>query len=226
MRYLPLFFIIILAILAYSFDLTSYLSLQELNKHHVNLKSYVTTHSYSAPLIFVLCYIVFTTLALPVDTFLILLGGYLFPQPYSLVYVTLGASTGATLLFLSAKSAFGDFFFRWASPFLKRMEKGFKENVASYMLFLRLTPIFPFWLVNISPAFFGVSLFTYYWTTVIGIIPFAFIFTLAGSGLYAILDANQELTIDRLFNSNVKLALLGLGILAFVPLCLRRLFRN
>jgi uncharacterized membrane protein YdjX (TVP38/TMEM64 family) len=226
MRYIPLIFIIVLAALAYSLGFTDYLSLKELTKHHVKLKSYVTTHSFSAPLLYILFYIALTALALPVDTFLVILGGYLFPEPYALIYVTIGASTGATLLFLSAKSAFGDLFFKWASPFLKKMERGFKENAVSYILFLRLTPIFPFWLTNISPAFFGVPLFTYYWTTVVGVIPFAFVFTQAGAGLYTIMNAHQELTVDKFFNSNMKIALFGLGILAFVPIVLRRIFRN
>ena len=63
------------------------------------------------------------------------------------------------------------------------------------MLFLRLVPIFPFWLVNMSPAFFGVPLYTYYWTTLFGVIPYAFLVTQAGTGLSDIIDTNQTLTL-------------------------------
>jgi uncharacterized membrane protein YdjX (TVP38/TMEM64 family) len=202
--------------------LTHYLSLEELNKHQAFLKSYIASHKILAPFLFIVFYIVLTMLALPFDTFLTLLGGFLFPEPYSLIYVTIGASTGATLLFLAAKTAFGDFFFKWAGPFLKKMEEGFRENAGSYILFLRLIPIFPFWLTNLSPAFFGVPLFTYYWATLIGVVPFAFVVTYAGAGISAIVDAHQAMTFDKIFNANVKIALFGLAFLSLIPIVFKR----
>jgi len=226
MRYIPILIIIIIAILVYAMGWTNYLSLDELNKHHVNLKSCIASHTILAPLIFIVIYIFLTMLALPIDTFLTLLGGYLFPEPYSLIYVTIGASTGATCLFLAAKTAFGDLFFKWAGPFLKKMEKGFQENAASYILFLRIIPIFPFWLANLSPAFFGVPLFTYYWATLVGVIPFAFVVTYAGAGLSVIMDAHQELTFEKIFNHNIKIALIGLGVLSLLPILYKHFFRN
>lgn len=226
MRYIPIIIIILVAILTYTTGLTEYLSLDSLKKHHQNLKDYIEAHTVLAPILFIVCYIIITTFALPVDTLLALLGGFLFPEPYSLIYVVIASSTGATFLFMAARTAFSDLFFKWAGPVLKKMEKGFQENAASYMLFLRLVPIFPFWLVNMSPAFFGVPLYTYYWTTLLGVIPFAFLVTQAGTGLSDIIDTNQTLTLDTIFNDRIKIALIGLGILALVPIFIRKFYSN
>jgi uncharacterized membrane protein YdjX (TVP38/TMEM64 family) len=224
MRFIPIIIIFIVVIVAFALGWNNYFTLEALNKEHVFLKGYVAEHPFLATIWFILIYIALTSVALPVDTFLVMLGGYLFPEPYSLIYVTISATIGATFLFLAAKTAFEDLFFRWASPFLKKMEKGFKENAVSYILFLRLIPLFPFWLTNIAPAFFGVPLSTYFWTTFVGVIPFAFVFTQVGAGISAILDTHQDLSLATLLNSNMRIALIGLGVLALLPIVLKSYF--
>ena len=85
------------------------------------------------------------------------------------------------------------------------MEKGFQENAANYLLFLRLVPLFPFWLVNLAPAFFGIKLKTFLWTTFIGIIPGSFVYAQAGVGLGAIFDTDKPFSIDTIFNWQMKI---------------------
>ncbi|MBA3815833.1 MAG: VTT domain-containing protein, partial [Parachlamydiaceae bacterium] len=97
-----------------------------------------------------------------------------------------------------------------------------QENAASYLLFLRFVPLFPFWLVNIAPAFFGVSLLTFVWTTLVGIFPGTLVFTLAGAGLEKILENNEPFSLSTIFNTQIKMALILLGITALVPIALKR----
>jgi uncharacterized membrane protein YdjX (TVP38/TMEM64 family) len=80
-----------------------------------------------------------------------------------------------------------------AGPWLGRLREGFKENALSYLLFLRLVPVFPFWLVNLAPALLGVSLRTYVIGTAIGIIPATIAFSVAGAGLGSVVEAQNEL---------------------------------
>jgi uncharacterized membrane protein YdjX (TVP38/TMEM64 family) len=152
-----------------------------------------------------------------------LAGGFLFPQPFSALYTIIGASIGATFLFLAARTAFGEFLRKRAGPMMKKMEKGFEDNAASYLLFLRFVPIFPFWLVNLAPAIFGVSLFTYVWTTVVGITPGSFVFTQAGAGLGAIFDSGESFSIGLLFNNEMKIAFVALGFFALMPVVIRKI---
>ena len=121
---------------------------------------------------------------------------------------------------------FGDSLKKKAGPFLSKMKKGFNDNAASYMLFLRFVPVFPFWIVNLAPAFFGVHLRTFIWTTLVGIIPGSLVFTLAGGGLEKILDTNKAFSISTLFNTELKIALTLLGILSLLPILLKKWKKN
>lgn len=207
----------------YFSGLNRYLSFSTLRSYHEALKVFIEEHPFSVPLLYISSYIVITALSVPGAVFLTLLGGYLFPQPLSTLYVVFSATCGASLIFLAARTALGDSLKKKAGPFLKKMEKGFNDNAAGYMLFLRFVPLFPFWIVNLAPAFFGVPLRTFVWTTFIGITPGSFVFTIAGSGLEKIFESGQTFSIGAIFNTELKIALSMLGILALVPLLVKKM---
>ena len=167
-----------------------------------------------------------TALSLPGGALLSIIGGFLFGVPLSTIYVVVGATIGATIIFLAARTAIGDLLKRKAGPFLSKMDTGFQKNTASYLLFLRLIPLVPFWLVNIAPAFFNVKTRTYLWTTFVGIIPGAYVFTQAGNGLGAIFDSGKEFSIETVFNIEVKIALVVLALFALIPIFVKRLRRD
>lgn len=206
----------------YFSGLYHYLSFDTLRIYHKSFKTFVDMHPIAVPIIFCLTYIISVALSVPGAVFLTLLGGYLFSQPFSTIYVVLSATCGATLIFLAARTALKEILRKKAGPFLQRMEKGFQENAASYLLFLRFIPLFPFWLVNIAPAFFGVSLITFIWTTLVGIFPGTLVYTLAGGGLEKILENNEQFSINTVFNLQIKIALILLGIIALTPIVLKR----
>ncbi len=208
--------------LIYFTGIYHYFSFDTLRIYHKSLRTYVEMHPIALPILFCLTYIISTALSIPGAIFLTLLGGYLFSQPFSTIYVVLSATCGATLIFLAARTALKDILKKKAGPFLQKMEAGFKENAASYLLFLRFVPLFPFWLVNIAPAFFNVSLFTFIWTTLVGILPGTLVFTLAGGGLEKILENNEPFSLNAIFNTQIKLALILLGITALVPIAWKR----
>lgn len=215
--------IIILMIVAYASGVTHYFTFETLKERHIAIQDFVSRHAVLTPVLFILIYIISSALSLPIGIFLSLLGGYLFSQPWSTLCVVVGATIGATCIFLAAKTALGDFLRKKAGPFLKKMEKGFQKNATSYLLFLRLVPIFPFWLVNLAPAFFGIKLRTFIWTTFVGIIPGAFVFTQAGDAISAILNTQGEISIDAIFNIQVKIALIALGIFALIPILIKKI---
>ncbi len=208
--------------LIYFSGIYNYFSLDSLRIYHKSLKNFVEMHPIALPILFCLTYIISTALSIPGAIFLTLLGGYLFSQPFSTIYVVFSATCGATLIFLAARTAFKDILKKKAGPFLKKMEAGFQDNAASYLLFLRFVPLFPFWLVNIAPAFFGVSLLTFVWTTLVGIFPGTLVFTLAGEGLEKILENNEPFSLNTIFNTQIKMALILLGITALVPIAWKK----
>ena len=95
------------------------------------------------------------------------------------------------VVFLVAKSTLGKTLAAKAGPRLERIAEGFRENAFSYLLFLRLVPVFPFWLVNLAPGLLGVPFRTYALATALGIIPGTFAFSLAGNGLDSVIEAQQ-----------------------------------
>jgi|688.fasta_scaffold05464_14 uncharacterized membrane protein YdjX (TVP38/TMEM64 family) len=225
-RMIPALLIITLVLLSYLTGWIDYLSFEEIKKNREILREWVDQHPYLMPVSYILFYIFITSLALPVDILLAMAGGFLFPQPYSTLFAILGATIGANFLFLATRSAFGHLLKEYAGPHLRKMERGFKENAVFYLFFLRLIPIFPFWLVNIAPAFLGVSFFTFAWTTLIGTAPAAFAFTEAGSGLGTIFDSGEDLSLKTILNEEIQISLLALGFFAMIPLLIQFLRRR
>ena len=222
-RTFPLIFLLLVMFLIYFFDLSQYLSFENLKKNRNALKEFVSAHSILAPLIYTTLYIVVAALSIPGAVFLTLSGGFLFPQPYSTLFTITGATLGATCLFLITQFALADILKKTAGPSIYRLQKGLEENTVSYLLFLRFVPLFPFWLVNLAPALFGVPLFTFFWTTLVGVSPGSFVFCQAGAGLNAIFDSGQEFSIGSILNSNMKIAVGALGVFSLMPLILKKL---
>jgi len=221
-RYVPILIIAFLMMVGYFSGFYRALNFETLRYHHLELTEYVNNNPVMTPFMFTGAYGVATALSIPGGIFLSILGGYLFPQPWCTLYVVVGASVGATLLFLAARTAFGDLLKQKAGPHLQKMEAGFHKNAVSYLLFLRFVPLFPFWLVNLAPAFFNVRLRTYIWTTFVGILPGAFVFTQAGRGFNAVFETAEEFSLASVFNLQVKIALACLGLFALVPILIKK----
>lgn len=222
-KYLPLIALLMMMALVYGTGLHAFLTYESLKENRDALKSLSQHHPYLAPVIYIALYALTTALSIPGGAILSIFGGFLFPQPFSTLFVVIGATIGATAIFLIAKTAFGETLKEKTGDKLQKMRSGFEENAASYLLFLRLVPLFPFWLVNLAPAFFGVALFTFVWTTFIGIIPGAFVFTQAGAGLDAIFAAGESFSVDSIFNNQIKIALVALGIFALIPIIIKKI---
>ena len=138
-----------------------------------------------------LVYAAVTATSVPGALLLTITGGLLFGTALGTALAVLGATTGATIIFILARSAFGDVLKGRAGAWVERMAEGFRENAFSYLLVLRLVPLVPFFVVNLVPAFLGVSLRTYVLATLLGIIPGAFVYASVGVGLRDILRVGE-----------------------------------
>lgn len=172
---------------------------------------------WGAPLLFILAYAAATGLSLPTGLVMSIGGGFMFGAWLGTLYVTIGATLGATVLFMVARSAFGQPLRARAGPWLARFQAGFDANVIGYLLFLRLVPVFPFFVVNLAPAFLGVSLRHYVLTTFFGILPGTFVFVSVGAGLESLLRQGKPLDPASALTPEVMTALIGLALLALLP---------
>jgi len=222
-RWLPLAVLVAGLVLFFALGGQRYVSFGTLHRHHEELHHFVAANGLVAGLCFVLGYVLVCAFSLPGGAVMTVFGGYLFGPYLAAVYVVIGATAGATILFLVARSTLGAALRARAGPFLQKMEAGFRENALSYLLVLRLVPLFPFWLVNLVPAFLGVRLRTFVIATLLGIIPGTFVYASLGGGVGELLDTGREPDLDLIFHANILLPLIGLALLALLPVVYKRL---
>ncbi|MBI5777323.1 MAG: TVP38/TMEM64 family protein [Nitrospirae bacterium] len=194
------------------FDLGRYLSLDSLKANRDNLLAFTETHYAASVAIFVMAYCLLVAASLPGAVFFTLAGGFLFGSVLGTVYVNLAATSGATLAFLAARYLLRDWVESKFGSRLASIQEGFANNAFSYLMTLRLIPLFPFFVVNMVSGLTRVSLATYVTATAIGIIPGSFVFAYAGRQLGTI-NSLKEIA-----SPNVLIAFTLLGLLALAPI--------
>jgi uncharacterized membrane protein YdjX (TVP38/TMEM64 family) len=238
-RAVPLAVVLALSGVVVGLGLHRQLSFETVVRHHQALRDFIAGHELSAVAAYVALYVAAITLSVPVGFYLTVVGGILFGAIIGGGAALVGATVGAIGIFLLAKSAVGEHLVRRAGPLAERLAHGFRADAFSYLLFLRLVPIFPFWLVNLVPALCGVGLATFAVATALGILPATFVFAFVGAGLDSVIAAQQAtyeacLAADRAdcrlaFHMNAALtpqllaALAALGVLALLPVVVKRL---
>lgn len=223
LRSLPLVLLLAAgAVLWFGVGLGDYVSFSVLQEHHRRLEAFVEAYYLSALLGFMLLYALNIAFSLPVGSLLTLTGGYLFGILPGTLAVVVAATLGATAVYLAARTALGDVLKRRSGSALERLRKGFHEDAFNYLLVLRLIPLFPFWLVNLAPAFAGVRLSTFFWATLLGILPGTLVYAAAGNGLGRILEAGRTPNLGLVFQPEIFGPLLGLALLSLLPVIYRR----
>ncbi|TWT15696.1 TVP38/TMEM64 family protein [Reyranella sp. CPCC 100927] len=217
-RWLPLLVLAAGLVLFFAVGLHKVLTFEALRTHRAALAAWVSEHYVLAALLYVVLYAALVAFSLPLASLATLVGGWLFGAVTGTGLTVLGATSGAIAVFLAARSAAGDLLRARADSFLGRMESGFRRNAASYLVFLRLVPVFPFWLVNIASAIFKVPLRTYALTTFVGIIPGTAVYCSVGAGLGGVLDRNETPDLKLVFEPQILLPLLALACLSLVPM--------
>ncbi|MCB8839583.1 TVP38/TMEM64 family protein [Aurantimonas sp. VKM B-3413] len=210
--------------LAYGAGLQKYLSLDLFLDSREMLKAFVAEHRLSAPFAFVILYAVLVAVSFPAASLVTVAGGFLFGWWLGGILTVIGATIGATALFVAARSAFADLLRRRTGGALERFAAGFRNDAFAYLLVLRLTPVLPFFVVNIAPAFFDIRIGTYVVTTFLGIIPGSMVYAFLGSGLDETLAqiGEGEPALSDLVTPQMTIALLGLAALAVLGLILKK----
>lgn len=218
-RFLPLALIAAAIAAFFALGLGKYMSLEALSENYAALKAFVAAHFVLALGLFVLTYIAVAAMSLPVAGVTSLVGGFLFGPVVGTVLVVFSATLGASIVFIAAKTAFGDTLRERASGWVKRTEEGFNNNAFSYLLLLRLVPIMPFFIANIAPALFGVRLRTFFFATLIGIVPGSFAYVSAGNGLGRALELGDKIELSGLLLQPAILTpIIALSVLALIPI--------
>jgi uncharacterized membrane protein YdjX (TVP38/TMEM64 family) len=237
-RLLPLLVLLAAIIAFFALGLNRYLTFQALAENRDWLLATVARHGVIAPIVFIAVYAATVALSVPGATFLTVTSGFLFGIWLGGLYALIGANIGAATLFLIARTVaaapkvsdlveavirtlFGELFLCKLETTFHKLEAGFQENAASYLLILRLVPAFPFWLVNLGPALLGVPLGTFVLFSALGMVPGAFVYASVGSGLSTLIAAGQTPDLGIIFQWRVLGPLVALAVLAAIPIVYR-----
>jgi uncharacterized membrane protein YdjX (TVP38/TMEM64 family) len=207
---------------AYAAGLHRSLSFEALAQRQEALRALVAARPVLAPLAYVAVYAAAAALSLPGAVVITLAGGLLFGTWLGGACAVLGATAGAVLLFLAARHALGGWLAGRAGPLLGRIRPGLERDGFSYLLALRLIPLFPFWLVNLAPALVRMKLTTFAGATLLGIIPGTFVFASVGAGVGTVLAEGRQPDLSVILRPGVLLPLLGLALLSLLPVAWRR----
>lgn len=242
-RLAPLIVIGALMALVFAMGWHKHLSFKTIGLNYEALKGFVADNLVLALAAYMALYVAVIALSLPGGLVMTLSGGLLFGWLAGAIATVVAATIGATIIFLVARTSLGEGLAARAGPWVSKLADGFKENALSYLLFLRLVPAFPFFVVNLVPALLGVPLTTYVLGTFVGIIPGTTAFSVLGAGLGSAVESQNAIyneclakqgargpelctySIDTksLVTTELLAAFVLLGVVALIPVAIKRL---
>ena len=233
-KFLPALVVAGLLALAWWLGWFDFVSLSSLISHREALAGEVAANYPLALAVYFLVYALLVAVSFPGASLLTILGGFLFGGLVGGAVTVLAATFGAAIIFIIARSSFGDLFQRRAGPFVARMIDGFHRDAFHYLLFLRLVPIFPFWVVNIVPGLVNMRLAPYVAATLMGIIPGTFAYAFIGAGLDSVIAAQEAANPDcaaagncridpsALVTNQLLIAMAALAVAALLPVIIKK----
>ena len=222
-RWLPLFLIVTGAILGFLL-LRDRLGFEILRDNRLALLAFRDAHPVLTPALFIAVYVVFVAFSLPGAVWITLTGGFLFGLFPGVVYNVGAATLGALILFLAVRTGPGEGLrarIDASDGAVRRLSDGIRANEVPVLLSMRLIPAVPFFVANLLPALVGVKFRTYFWTTALGILPGALVFTSIGVGVGEVFDRGETPDLSLLRAPAVLWPLLGLCALALLPILVR-----
>jgi uncharacterized membrane protein YdjX (TVP38/TMEM64 family) len=237
-RLAPVAAVVLVMALVFAMGWHRFLSLETLVRHRAAIDGFVAVRCGLAVAAFVAIYVAAVALSIPGAAILTIMGGILFGWLVAALAAIVGATIGATIVFLIARGACGESILRRAGPLAAKLAEGFRQDAFHYLLFLRLVPVFPFWLVNLAPAVVGVRLTTFVLATALGIIPGTFAYALVGNGLDSVIAAQEaayqacigagrpdcrlNFSMSALLTPQLLAAFVALGVVALIPVVVRK----
>ena len=224
-HFIPILIILVVALVGV-FTLRDYLSFETLRDNRAALLAYRDSNYLISVMMFITAYMAIVAFSLPGATVATLTGGFLFATFPGALFNMLGASAGATLIFLAARWGLGERLgarLEASDGRIKRIKEGIDENQWEMLFLIRLVPVVPFFVANLLPAFLEVPLHRFVISTFLGIIPGAVVYTSIGAGLGEVFARGETPDLGIIFEPRILLPILGIAALAAMPMLVRAL---
>lgn len=222
--FLPVLFILCFVLYFFLTGKYKTLDFNLIKTQHVIWEQYVYNHPALAGLCFILIHTISVILIIPASTLLTLIAGFLFPLPLAVAYTCFAETVGALIFFFIMRTAFFQFLSHRKKEYFIHLRESFYRYEISYLLFLRFSHLLPFWVINLLSAVFRVNVYTFIWTTLIGVVPLSIVLAQAGSGLSTFFRDETDFSFAAIFNTQIKVSLLILALLALLPILLKKYF--
>jgi len=223
LRHVPLAIILTAAVIGY-FTLGDYISFETLRENREALLAFRDSHYLAMVIAFIAIYFTIVAFSLPGAAVASVTGGFLFGLALGTTFNVMAASMGAVAIFLAARAGLGRSMaarMEASDGTLGKLKSGLEDNEISVLFILRLVPVVPFFVANLLPALVGVKFINFVWTTVLGIIPGAIVFTWIGVGLGEVFDRGETPDLSLLWSPQIIGPILGLAALAALPILIK-----
>jgi len=217
-RFLPIGVVVIALVTFFATGLHNYFTLDTLKENREILTSFATDNLLLAMVAMIAIYAGAVSISFPGASLLSIFCGFMFGPWIGGTVIVIGATIGATVIFIVGRQAAGDLLAKNAGQYMAKLEAGFSKNAFTYLLILRLIPAVPFWVLNLAAAAFRVPTRNYVIATFVGIIPGCFVYAGVGDGIGAAFDSGSDINLGIIFEPRVLLPLVGLAALATLPL--------
>ncbi|UWQ91616.1 TVP38/TMEM64 family protein [Rhodobacteraceae bacterium M382] len=224
-RHLPLILVAVVAIIG-ALTLRDYLSFDTLRDNREALLAYRDQNFVGLVALFMLAYVVIVAFSLPGAAVASVTGGFLFGLVAGTVFNVVAATIGAAAIFLAARWGLGQSLtakLEASEGTLQKLKTGLRDNEIEVLFLLRLVPAVPFFVANLLPALVGVKFGNFLWTTALGIVPGGIVFTWIGVGLGEVFDRGESPDLSLLWEPHVIGPILGLCVLAALPIVIKSL---
>ena len=226
-RFLPFIIIALAFVVVRLSGVADYFSFEAMAEGRADLIALRDGLALWGPVLLILIYALLAAVAMPGMAIVTIAAGFLFGTWVGGASVLIGATLGATLLFLATRTALRPLLAEKAGPWLTKVNEEVARGEVSYMLTIRLLPIIPFWIANLAPGFVQVRLRTFIWTSFFGMAPGTFVYASLGSGVGSIMDKGEVPQLSGLMlQPNILLPLVGLVALSLMPVAYRHLRRE
>ncbi|MEM6637886.1 MAG: TVP38/TMEM64 family protein [Pseudomonadota bacterium] len=223
LRNLPLIVILVVAAIG-AFTLRDYLTFEALAANREALLAFRDANYVGTVAAFIALYVVIVAFSLPGATIATLTGGFLFATFPGALFNIVGATVGATAIFLAARWGLGEKLaakMDASSGAVGKIKQGIDDNQWSMLFLIRLVPAVPFFVANLVPALVGVRTHRFVISTFLGIIPGAVVYTSVGAGLGEVFSRGETPNLGIIFEPQILLPILGLCALAALPIALK-----
>ena len=210
-------FIFLTLIIIVGLNYDDFLSFKVIKQRYGDLQLFIDERFLFYYLLFFFAYIIVTALALPISLLKTLLAGALFGLLPGVILTSFASTIGSTLCFLLSRYLFKDLIQEKYKKYLSKVNQGIKEEGLLYLFFLRLSPIFPFFIINLTFGLTNMKWTNFYWISQLGMLPATILFVNAGKQLSQINNLEDILTMK---------VIISLSAIGLLPIITKRIYER